>query len=722
MHRLRFFAAALLAVIFTATNPMTLEAQNDSSAKPADAGKQPAPPVARKAPKETKLHGTTLADDYAWLREKSSPEVIKHLEAENAYVDSYTAATKPLQDKLYNEFLGRIKQTDVTVPYRLNGYHYFSRTEEGKQYPTLSRKKGSLDAPEEIMLDLNKMAEGKKFLSLGSSAVSDDGRLLAYSTDETGYRQYTLRVKDLTTNSELPVRIERTDAVMWSPDNKTLFYVTEDATTKRSNKVHRHTLGASKPDGSTDPVIYEEKDELYNVIAYRTRDRKYVMIGAASSETTEFRYVPTDRPESAPVVVLPRVEDHEYYVDHRDKLFYIRTNDNAKNFRLVSAPVSDPAKRNWKEVVAHRPDTKLEDFDLFRDNYVVTERRNGLEQLLIGDFRTGKTHRVEFPEPAYALAGAANPEYDTRKFRFAYQSLVTPQSTFDYDMETRERTLLKEQEIPSGYDKTRYTSERIHATAADGTKVPISIVYRKDTKRDGRAPLLLYGYGSYGVSIDATFSATRLSLVDRGVTYAIAHIRGGGDLGEEWHDTGKMMLKKNTFTDFISAAEHLVKDKYTATDRLAIMGGSAGGLLMGAVTNMRPDLFKTVVSLVPFVDVMNTMLDSSLPLTVGEYLEWGNPNEKAAFDYMRSYSPYDNLERKNYPTILVRTGLNDSQVMYWEPAKYVAKLRTLKTDKNPLLFKINMGAGHGGSSGRYDALRETAFDYAFVLSQFGITE
>jgi oligopeptidase B len=642
---------------------------NKQTPKNVAADAMPAPPVARKAPKVTKLHGITLTDDYSWMREKTNPEVIKHLEAENAYTDAALANLKPLQEKLYKEFLGRIKQTDLSVPYRLGDYFYFSRTEEGKQYPIYSRKRGSLDAPEEVMLDLNKLAEGKKFLSLGASVVSDDGRLLAYSTDETGYRQYTLHVKDLTTGETLPVKIERTGAVMWATDNKTIFYTTEDETTKRSDKLFRHTLGASKPDGSTDPLVHEEKDELYRLFAGRTRDRKYILVGAASSETTEFRYIPTDKPESAPVMILPRVEDHEYYVDHRDGLFYIRTNDNAKNFRLVTAPVADPSKKNWKEIIAHRPDTKLEDVDLFRNHHVVSLRRNGLEQLLVTNFSNGKSHAVEFPEPAYTVGGSANPEYDTNVFRYQYQSLVTPSSVFDYDTRTQKSTLLKEQEIPSGYDKSKYTSERIFATAADGKKIPISLVYKKGTKRDAKSPMLLYAYGSYGIPQNANFSATRLSLLERGVVFAMAHIRGGGDMGEEWHDDGKMMNKKNTFTDFIAAAEHLTKEKYTAKDRLAIMGGSAGGLLMGAVANMRPDLFHTVISLVPFVDVMNTMLDASLPLTVGEYLEWGDPNKPEAFKYMLSYSPYDNIERKAYPTTLVRTGLNDSQVMYWEPAK-----------------------------------------------------
>lgn len=714
--RCRTLVASLLILSALSFNSMTdAQTNTQTNTKPV------APPVAKKTPKQTTIHNETLTDNYFWMREKTNPEVIKHLEAENAYTDSVMKGTAALQETLYKEMLGRIKQTDLSVPYRLGDYFYYSRTEEGKQYQIRCRKRGSLEAKEEITLDLNKLAEGHKFLSVGAYSVSDDGNLLAYSTDTTGFRQYTLHVKDLRTGETLPESIERTGAVMWATDNKTVFYTTEDATTKRSNKFHRHALGTD-PTGKADALVYEEKDELYRLFAYRTRDKQFIIFGAASSETTENRYIPAAKPTAAPVLVLARENDHEYYVDHHEGQLYIRTNDGAKNFRLVAAPISDPAKKNWREIIAHRREVKLEDADFFRNHYVVTERRDALLGLLITDMRSSKAHRVDFPEPVYAVTGDANPEYDTEVFRFQYQSLVTPNSVYDYNTRTRERQLLKQQEIPSGYDATQYASERIYATASDGTRVPISIVYKKGTKRDAKSPMLLYSYGSYGIPLPANFSTARLSLLDRGVSYAIAHIRGGGDMGEEWHDTGKMMQKKNTFTDFILAAEHLTKEKYTSSDRLAIMGGSAGGLLMGAVANMRPDLFKVVVSLVPFVDVINTMLDSSLPLTVGEYLEWGNPNEAAAYRYMKSYSPYDNIERKAYPTTLVRTALNDSQVMYWEPAKYVAKLREMKTDANPLLFKINMGAGHGGSSGRYDALRETAFDYAFVLTQLGVTK
>lgn len=710
--KLRSLIVPLLIFSMTLTTTMTLEAQTNAP--------EVKPPVAKKAAKVTEIHGEKLTDDYFWMREKTDPEVISYLEAENKYTDAVMKPTEAFQENLYKEILGRIKQTDLSVPYKLGDYFYYSRTEEGKQYPIQCRKKGSLEAKEEITIDLNKLAEGLKFLSVSAYAVSDDGNLLAYSTDTTGFRQYTLQVKDLRTGATLPEKIERVGAVMWAADNKTLFYTTEDAVTKRDDKLHRHTLGA-KADGTEDKIVKEEKDELFRLFAYRTRDRKYIIVGSASSETTENNYIPTDKPEQQPTLILKRKDDHEYYVDHRDGLFYIRTNDAAKNFRLVTAPVANPAKEAWKEIIAGRKDVKIEDVDLFKDSMVVSTRDKGLQKLNITDFKTNKAHSIEFPEPTYALSGEANPEYNTNVFRYQYTSFVTPNSVYDYDMKTRKQELKKQTEVVGGYDKSKYTSERIFATAQDGTQVPVSIVYKKGTKRDGTAPTLLYAYGSYGYPTSATFSSARLSLLERGVTFAIAHIRGGGDMGEEWHDAGKMMLKKNTFTDFINSAEHLIKEKYTSSDKLAIMGGSAGGLLMGAVTNMRPDLFHTVVSLVPFVDVMNTMLDATLPLTVGEYLEWGNPNEKAAYEYMKSYSPYDNITAKKYPTILVRTSLNDSQVMYWEPAKYVAKLRTMKQDANPLLFKINMGAGHGGSSGRYDALRETAFDYAFILSRFGIT-
>ncbi len=701
----RFVGFCAMAVALTSLIMQTMSQTHD----------HPKPPIAKRVPKKTTIHGDTLVDDYFWLREKSNPEVIAYLEAENAYTDAVMKPTEAFQEALYKEMLARIKQTDLSVPYRDGNYYYYSRTEEGKQYPILCRKKGSLSAPEEIMLDLNELAKGHKYLGLGTATVSNDGSLLAYSTDTTGYRQYKLQVKDLRTGELLPDQVERVTSVAWASDNKTLFYVTEDAVTKRPNKFFRHRLGQKEGE-----LLYEEKDEQYDLSAARSRSRSYVFVFSSSKTTSEVRYVSTDRPQEAPKVLLPRREGHEYYVDHHSDLFYIRTNDKGKNFRLVTAPIKDPQEKNWQEVLPHRQDVMLEDIECFANFYIAIEREKGLPRMRVTEISSGQAHYIEFPEPVYSAFQSNNPEFNTDTFRFSYQSFVTPSSVYDYHMKTRQRELLKQQEVLGGYDPKLYQSERIYATATDGTKIPISLVYKKELKRDGTRPLWLYGYGSYGFPQSVTFSSNRLSLLDRGVIYAIAHIRGGGEMGREWYEQGKLMRKKNTFTDFIACAEHLIKEKYTSKDRLVITGGSAGGLLMGAVTNLRPDLFKAVIAYVPFVDVINTMLDASLPLTTQEYLEWGNPNEKAAYDYIKSYSPYDNIAAKAYPAMLVRISLNDSQVPYWEGAKYVAKLRATKTDSNLLLLKTNMGAGHGGASGRYDALRDTAFDYAFILSQLGI--
>lgn len=675
----------------------------------------PQPPMAEKKTKTTNIHGVTLVDDYFWLREKTNPAVMAHLQAESAYADTLMKPTALLQEKLYNEMLSHIKQTDTNVPYRQGNYFYYSRTEEGKQYPIFCRKKGSTEAAEEIILDQNELAKGQKFMSVGTFSVSDDGNLLAYSTDNTGYRQYTLQVKDLRTGQLLSEKIERVNGVAWANDNKTFFYVTEDAVTKRSDKFFRHVLGSEKSD-----LIFEEKDELFDLGVGRSRDTAIIFLGSYSKTSTEIGYLRANDPNGALKVILPRQPEHEYDVDHRNNLFYIRTNRGAKNFRVVTAPVEDPSEKNWKEFVAHKPEVKIDDISLFADHGVLSEWENGLQQLEVIDFKTNKRHRIKFPEPVYSAGLSTNREFNTSVLRYSYNSLVTPSSVFDYDMNTGKSTLLKQQEVPGGFDRANYKSERVFATASDGTKVPMSIVYRNGVKLDGSAPLLLYGYGSYGYSIPPTFSSNRLSLLDRGVIFAIGHIRGGSEMGEEWRQAGRMMKKMNTFTDFIACAEGLIKMKYTNKDRLVIIGGSAGGLLVGAVSNMRPDLFKAVVSQVPFVDVLNTMLDASLPLTTSEYIEWGNPNEKPAFEYMKTYSPYDNVAKKNYPAMLVKVSVNDSQVPYWEGAKLVAKLRALKTDNNPLLLKVNFGAGHGGASGRYDALRETAYDYAFMLWQMGV--
>ena len=703
-HRALVFALILLSAIAVfATNSL---AQNGEATKP---------PMTEKNPKTTRIHDQTLVDNYFWLREKTNPKVLAHLEAENAYASAVMKPTAALQEKLYYEMVGHIKETDDSVPYRWGDYFYYTHTEKGKQYPINYRKKGSLSAKEELVLDQNELAKGLKFFSIGEFVPSDDGNLLAYSTDTTGYRQYKLQIRDLRTGQLLPESFERVGNVAWAADNKTIFFTTEDAVTKRSDKFFRHVLGSGKTD-----LIFEEKDELFDIGAGRTLDKAVIFVGSESKTSTEYRYLPANMPTAELKVISPREPDHEYDIDHRGNLFYIRTNKGAKNFRVVTAPDSNPGQQNWKEFIAHRPAVKIEEVDPFADHVVLSEWENGLQRLEIFDFKTHKMHRIEFPEPVYAASLSQNREFNTATVRYNYQSLVTPSSVFDYDMNTRKATLLKETEVPGGFNKANYQSERLFATASDGTRIPLSMVYRKGTKLDGSAPLLLYGYGSYGISIAPTFNSNRLSLLDRGVIYVIAHIRGGGELGEEWRDAGRMMKKMNTFTDFISSAEYLIKQKYTSSDRLVIQGGSAGGLLMGAVVNMRPDLFKAVVAQVPFVDVLNTMLDATLPLTTSEYIEWGNPNEKPAFEYIRTYSPYDNIAEKDYPTMLVKVSLNDSQVPYWEGAKLVAKLRDLKTDKNPLLLKVNMGAGHGGSSGRYDALKDIAFDYAFMLWQMGL--
>jgi oligopeptidase B len=682
-----------------------------------DASSLPAPPVAKKVPKTTEINGRTLMDNYAWLREKKNPEVAAYLVAENAYTDAAMKPTDGLQKKLYGEMLSRIKETDVEVPYKQDGYFYYTRTEAGKQYQIYCRKKGSLDAPEELLLDVNELAKGQKYMSLAAFSVSDDGNLLAYTSDNTGFRQYVLAVKDLRTGKVLPDHAERVGSVTWANDNKTIFYSTEDPTTKRQNQFYRHVVGTT----GADPLVYEDKDERFNVFAGKTRSKAYIFLFSASHTTSEVRYIPASQPAAEWKVMEPRKPDVEYYPDHNGDFFYIRVNDTGRNFRLVKAPVADPRSANWQEVIPHRANVMLDDTDFFKNYYVLTERENGLPQIRVADLATGQSRRIEFPEPAYASYPAQNREYDTSKFRYGYQSFITPRSVFEYDMATGKSTLLKQKEVPGGYDRNRYEVEQLSATAGDGVKVPISVVHLKGAKKDGKGPIYLTAYGSYGASYDIYFDSDIFSLVDRGVTVAVAHIRGGGEMGKAWHDDGRMMHKKNTFTDFIASAEYLVSNGFGSKDRLVIEGRSAGGLLMGAVLNMRPELFHAALVGVPFVDVINTMLDESIPLTVPEFEEWGNPKEKPAFDYMISYSPYDNIEAKTYPNILVRTSFNDSQVMYWEPAKYVAKMRATRTDHNSLILKTNMNpAGHGGVSGRYDRLHEVAFDYAYFLTQMGI--
>ncbi|MGA3134378.1 MAG: S9 family peptidase [Terracidiphilus sp.] len=690
----------------------------------------PTPPIARKQHTETVLHSVTLTDDYAWLRDKDNPEVTAYLEAENAYAEAVMAPLASLREDLYQEMLSHVKQTDVSVPFRDGDWWYYTRTEEGRQYVIHCRTPGAPNAsentPEQVILDGNQLAEGHLFFAIGDTCITDDGRWLAYTTDTTGFRQYTLHIKDLATGKTLPGEVERVGSVVWAAENRTLFYTVEDEEQKRQYQLWRHTLGLPH---SEDTLVYQDDDERFNLGAGRTRDGKFLVMESASHTTSEFWVLPADEPEGAFTLISPREDEHEYSIDHRNGLWFIRTNDRGRNFRLVTAPVTSPGREHWIELIPHRETVMLEDVDLFAGFFVACEREEGLPRLRLGRFagdgpEFAPAGEIAFPEPAYSAQPHINRIFETPTFRYAYQSLVTPSSVYEYDVATGVSTLLKQLEVPGGFDRTLYASERVYAAAPDGVLVPVSLVYRKDrrdnTKDGSRNPLYVYGYGSYAYSLPLGFSSNRLSLLDRGVVMAYAHIRGGGDLGKPWHDAGKMLTKRNTFTDFIAAVEHLTASGYGDPARVAIEGGSAGGLLISAAANLRPDLFRAVVSHVPFVDVMNTMLDASLPLTVPEYEEWGNPNEETYFRYMLSYSPYDNLKAASYPAMLVKTSLHDSQVMYWEPAKYVAKLRTLKTDNNPLLLVTNMQAGHGGSSGRYDYLKEIAFDYAFLLRELGI--
>lgn len=717
------------------------------------------PPLARREPVEHVIHGDRRVDHYAWMREKREPQVKEHLEAENAYADAVMRPTEVLQEKLYQEMLGRIQQTDLSVPYLLRGYWYYTRTEEGKQYPIYCRRwatadqrtaageKGSIVAPrttslgargegqEEVLLDLNELAVGHTFMGLGVFQVSDDNQRIAYATDTSGFRQYVLEVKDLAAGSVIPFRVERVTSAAWAADNRTLFYVTEDEVTKRSNQLWRGELLES-PTETKNELLYEEKDERFRMDVERSRSGAYLFLVVNSHTTSEVRYLRADAPQSEFQFMAPREDEHEYYVDHHPGssndaaggVFFIRTNSGGRTYRVMTAPAVDPVRSRWHEVIPNRPGVMLSGMEAFRTHLVLSEREDGLPHVRLVDLTReagsalAASKRLEFAEPTYSAMLGSNPEFDTSQVRYVYESLVTPRSVYDYDVKTGERFLKKQQPVLGDFDSKKYVSERLHAKAKDGTPIPISVVRRRDTARDGQAPLLLYGYGSYGISLPVAFSSNRLSLLDRGMVYAIAHVRGGGELGKPWHDAGRMHQKMNTFTDFITCAEHLMAGRYTSEGRLVIEGGSAGGLLMGAVTNMRPDLFRVVVSHVPFVDVLNTMLDPTLPLTVGEYEEWGNPQVEEDYSYMKQYCPYTNIERKVYPRMLVKTAWNDSQVMYWEAAKYVAKLRAMKTDSNVLLLKTNMGAGHGGASGRYDYLREIALDYAFLLGELGIKE
>ncbi|MES2124594.1 MAG: S9 family peptidase [Gemmatimonadota bacterium] len=670
------------------------------------------PPKADRRPTTTTRHGETLTDEYAWLRDRDDPAVLAYLAAENAYAEGVLADGKELAGQLYQEMLRRIKETDLSVPVRRGGHWYYSRTVEGQQYPIHCRRRGTMSTePEEVLLDLNRLAEGKGYLALGDFAVSDDGNLLAYALDDVGYRQYTLFVKDLRTGADLGVRVKRVTSTAWSRDGETLFYVVEDEETKRPHQLWRRRLD------HPDPIrVFEEADEAFSLAVARTRSRDWLLLSASSHTTSDTRVLSADTPAAEWRLLLPREADIEYDVDHHGANFIIRINDTGRNFRLVQAPVHDVRRDSLVELLPHRSAVMLEGLDCFADCLVLSEREGGVTQLAVRDVRTGSQHRIAFPEPTFEAYLHANPEWDVSSIRMGYQSLVTPASVYDYDLASRDRTLLKQQEIVGGYDPARFVAERLEARAADGTLVPVSVVRRADVAVDGKAPCLVHGYGAYGYPYPVAFSSARLSLLERGVVIAIAHVRGGGELGKAWHDGGRMARKENSFGDFLAACDAMVSTGHCAADRIAIEGGSAGGLLMGAVVNRAPTRFAAVLSQVPFVDVLNTMCDPTLPLTVGEYEEWGNPGQAEEYAWMRAYCPYTNLAATPYPTMLVRTSLHDSQVMYWEPAKYVARIRSLRTDDAPLLLATNLEAGHGGASGRYDHLREIAVDYAFLLA------
>lgn len=674
----------------------------------------PEPPVAKKIPHSRDVHGQKAEDPYYWLRQRDNPEVIAYLEAENAYTEAMTARTRPLQETLFAEIKSRLKETDADVPYKMGGFYYYTRTEAGKQYPIHCRKKGRLDAAEEVLLDLNALAAGTKYFRLGAFRLSPDHKRLAYSTDTNGSETYTVHIKDLASGALLPDRIANTYYGLEWGGNDSLFYTVLDAA-KRPFKVFRHDLGQAD-----DSLVHHEDDERFFVSLRKTRSGAYILIHLESQITSEVRAIDASKPAAAPRLIAARRQGIEYSVRHRGALFYILTNEDALDFKLVTAPVAEPEAANWKPLIPHREGVKIDSVDLFQNHMVRIERREGLERLVIRSFDSGQEKTVDFDEPVYAIGGSDNREFDARAFRFSYTSLVTPNTIYDIDMDSQAKEQKKRQEVP-GYEAADYVCERLFARAKDGTSVPISLVYKKGCKRDdGQTPTLLYGYGSYGAIIDPRFRSSVVSLLDRGFVYAIGHIRGGGSMGRGWYENGKLLHKRNTFTDFVACAEALVAAKITSPKKLAIMGGSAGGLLMGATVNLRPDLFQAVVAHVPFVDVINTMLDPTIPLTVIEYEEWGNPNKPEFFETMLSYSPYDQVEAKAYPHILITAGLNDPRVQYWEPAKWTAKLRALKTDDNALLLKTNMGAGHGGASGRYDRLGEIAFDYAFIIDKLGV--
>jgi len=716
MQKMLLFALALaLAAGFSACNNQATETTETTMRMQSD---YPTPPAAAVQPKTFNEHGYERTDNYYWLKDKTNPEVIAYLEAENAYGDAVMAHTKDLQETLFNELKGRIKEEDTSVPYFDNGYFYYSRTETGKQYRIYCRKKGSVDAPEEIILDENKEAEGQQAFVLAGYEISPDNRIMAYASNYTGsYVEFTLRFRDLTTGKDLPDVIENAGGGAWANDNVTVFYTRPNAAL-RTDKVFKHKLGSK----AKDQLVYEEKDELFSLGVSQSKSGDYIFLTSGSFTSTEYRLLPADQPDGQFQLFAPRAKDVEYYVSHHKQKFIIRLkDDNNKNYKIMEAPLTGFSdKKNWKDLIAHDPKVMIEDMEVFDQFLAIEVRSNGLQELRVMNLKDGSIKSVSFPEPVYTVFSSSNADYASTKLRYGYMSLNRPNSVFDYDMTTGKSELLKQQEIPSGFNPDDYEVKRLWATASDGVKVPMALVHKKGLKLDGNNPTLLYSYGSYGSSTDPYFNGNAFSLVDRGFVYAIAQIRGGSEMGEQWYEDGKLMKKKNTFTDFIACAEELVKQKYTSSKRLAINGGSAGGLLMGAVVNMRPDLFQAVVAQVPFVDVINTMLDPTLPLTTQEYEQWGNPNEKEAYDYIRSYSPYDNIEKKDYPNILATGGLNDSQVLFHEPAKWVAQLRAMKTDNNITLLRTNMKSGHGGATGRFDRLKEVAFNYAFIIDRLGV--
>lgn len=683
------------------------------------------PPIAEKQNYIREIHGEKVNDPYYWMidyfkKGKDSTKVVNYLTAENAYLETMMADTKQLREKLFKEMKARIKEKDESVPVFKNGYYYYSRTETGKQYFKYCRKKGSLSAPEEILLDVDQMAEGKAYYAATGFSISPDNSKLIFGVDDVSRRQYSLFLKDLNTGKITDLGIKNTEGnAVWAADNQTIFYTAKNDVTLLSEKIKRHTLGT---DPSKDAVVYEEKDNTNYIGVGKSKNEKYIMIYSSATTSSEVRYLPADDPNGGFKVFQPRMKDVLYDITPLEDKFLITTNKDALNFKVMETPINKTGVENWKDLIPHRKDVLMLGIDEFKNFLVFSERQNGLSQLVIQDRKTQKKEFLKFDEPAYMIRSMNNPEYNTDNFRFAYTSMITPSSQYEQNLVTGKRTLLKQQEVLGGYDKNLYTTERVFATAKDGTKIPVSIVYKKNFEKNGKNPLLLYGYGSYGNSMEATFSSTRLSLLDRGFAFAIAHIRGGQEMGRQWYEDGKMMKKINTFTDFIDAGEFLVKEKYTSPEHLYAQGGSAGGLLMGAVVNMKPELWKGVIAQVPFVDVVNTMLDESIPLTTNEYDEWGNPNNKDAYFYMKSYSPYENIQKKNYPNILITTGLHDSQVQYFEPAKWAAKLRDMKTDKNAVLLKTEMAYGHGGASGRFDYLKDVAWDYAFLLKLEGITK